>query len=130
MSTLLEQAIVDAQALRDAALKNAETSILEKYGAEVRGAVESLIEQELATEEEVVEEEMAGFEEPALAAAEGEEMCGCPDKEEEQTLVFNLDDLKAMADELEGSEAMGTPVGQEDLAGEFGVEQDEEELPF
>ena len=130
MSTLLEQAIVDAQALRDAALKNAETSILEKYGAEVRGAVESLIEQELATEEEVVEEEMAGFEEPALAAAEGEEMCGCPDKEEEQTLVFNLDDLKAMADELEGSEAMGTPVGQEDLAGEFGVEQDEEELPL
>jgi hypothetical protein len=130
MSTLLEQAIVDAQTLRDAALKNAETAILEKYGNEVRGAVESLIEQELTTEEEVVEEEMTGFEEPALAAAEGEEMCGCPDQEEEQTLVFNLDDLKAMSDELEGTEAMGMPVGQEDLAGEFGVEQDEEELPL
>ena len=51
MSTLLEQAIVDAQALRDAALKNAETAILEKYGDEVRGAVESLIEQELTPDE-------------------------------------------------------------------------------
>jgi hypothetical protein len=135
MSTLLEQAIVDAQALRDAALKNAETSILEKYGAEVRGAVESLIEQEL-TPDEMFGAGMAvgaedGFEEPPLAAAEGEEMCGCPDQEEEQTLVFNLDDLKAMADELEGTEAMGQPVDQADLAGEFGVEaEEEEELPL
>ena len=31
MSSLLEQAIVDATALKEAALKNAETSILEKY---------------------------------------------------------------------------------------------------
>ena len=130
MSTLLEQAIVDAQALRDAALKNAETAILEKYGDEVRGAVETLIEQELTTEEEVVEEEMDAFEEPPLAAAEGEEMCPCPDMDEDQTLVFNLDDLKAMADELEGTEAMGAPVDQEDLAGEFGVEEEEDELPL
>ena len=137
MSTLLEQAIVDAQALRDAALKNAETAILEKYGDEVRGAVESLIEQELTPDEMFgagmavgAEQGLDGFEEPVHASAEGEEMCGCPDQEEEQTLVFNLDDLKAMADELEGTEAMGEPVGQEDLAGEFGVEAEEEELPL
>ena len=31
MSTLLEQAIIDAQALREAAVKSAEQSIIEKY---------------------------------------------------------------------------------------------------
>ena len=32
MSSMLEQAIVDATALREAALKNAEQAIIEKYG--------------------------------------------------------------------------------------------------
>ena len=32
MSSMLEQAIVDAKALREAALKNAEQAIIEKYG--------------------------------------------------------------------------------------------------
>ena len=36
MSTLLEQAIVDATALKEAALKSAENSILEKYAPEVK----------------------------------------------------------------------------------------------
>ena len=31
MSSLLEEAIVDAKALKDAALKNAENTVLEKY---------------------------------------------------------------------------------------------------
>ena len=31
MSTMLEQAIVDAEALKEAAVKNAETLVLEKY---------------------------------------------------------------------------------------------------
>ena len=34
MSSMLEQAIVDAQALREAALKNAEQSVIEKYAPE------------------------------------------------------------------------------------------------
>ena len=46
MSTLLEQAIVDAEALKEAAMKNAEASIIEKYSSEVKAAVASLIEQE------------------------------------------------------------------------------------
>ena len=46
MSTLLEQAIVDAEALKEAAIKNAEATIIEKYSSEVKAAVESLIEQE------------------------------------------------------------------------------------
>ena len=46
MSDMLEQAIVDAEALREAATKNAETLVLEKYSDQIRGAVESLLEQE------------------------------------------------------------------------------------
>jgi len=36
MSSLLEQAIVDASALKEAALKNAESAVLEKYSGEVK----------------------------------------------------------------------------------------------
>ncbi len=53
MSDMLEQAIIDAEALKEAATKNAETLILEKYSNQLKNAVESLLEQE----------------EPALAAA-------------------------------------------------------------
>jgi len=114
MPTLLEQAIIDAQELRDAALKNAESTILEKYNNEVKNVVETLLEQE---------EEMVGaMEEPAFAAAEEEEMCPCPDKEEEEVVTFSLDDLKKMADELEGE-----PESQEDLMTDLGMEPEEEE---
>ena len=46
MSDMLEQAIVDAQALREAAVKNAETLVLEKFSDQIKEAVEDLLEQE------------------------------------------------------------------------------------
>ena len=46
MSSMLEQAIVDATALREAALKNAEQAIIEKYAPQIKDAVESLLEGE------------------------------------------------------------------------------------
>jgi len=47
-------------------------------------------------------------------------------------MTFSFEDLKAMADELEGSEAMGEPEGQEELMGDLGMapEEEEEELPL
>ena len=56
--SLLKQAIVDAANLKEAALKNAEQLILEKYSNEVKTAIDSLLEQEEAA--------------PADAAAETE----------------------------------------------------------
>ena len=56
MSNLLKEAIVDAKALRDAALKNAETTILDKYSVEVRHTLNNLLEQDeldLGGEEEL-----------------------------------------------------------------------------
>ena len=46
MSNLLNEAIVDAKALREAALKNAETVVIEKYSEEVRETLNKLLEQE------------------------------------------------------------------------------------
>ena len=48
MSSMLEQAIVDAAALREAALKNAEQAIIEKYAPQIKEAVDSMIESEVS----------------------------------------------------------------------------------
>jgi len=42
---MLEQAIIDAEALREAATKNAETLVLEKYSNQIKESIESLLEQ-------------------------------------------------------------------------------------
>ena len=41
MSSLLEQAIIDATALKEAALKNEEAQVLERYSTEVKDAIKS-----------------------------------------------------------------------------------------
>jgi hypothetical protein len=46
MSSMLEQAIVDAAALREAALKNAEQSLIEKYAPQIKEAVEAMLESD------------------------------------------------------------------------------------
>ena len=48
MSSLLREAIVDATALKEAALKNAEAAIIEKYSTEVKETLDKLLEQDLA----------------------------------------------------------------------------------
>jgi len=45
MSSMLEQAIVDANALREAAVKTAESNLVEKYSDQIKEAVETLLEQ-------------------------------------------------------------------------------------
>jgi len=46
MSHLLKEAIVDAAALRESALKNAEDIVIEKYSNEVRKTLEHILEQD------------------------------------------------------------------------------------
>ena len=45
MSSMLEQAIIDAKALKEAAIKNAENLVIEKYSNEVKEAVDQLLEE-------------------------------------------------------------------------------------
>ena len=47
MSSLIEQAILDAKELKEAAVKSAEQMIIEKYAEEIRGNLEQLLEQDL-----------------------------------------------------------------------------------
>ena len=42
---MLEQAIIDAKALKEAAIKNAENLVIEKYSNEVKEAVDQLLEE-------------------------------------------------------------------------------------
>ena len=76
MSSLLEEAIVDAKALKEAALKNAEDAVLEKYSGEVRRALDSILEQDdpgLGMEPEV-DEELTEFIDEVPYAFQNEEI--------------------------------------------------------
>ena len=114
MSSLLEQAIIDATALREAAVKNAESAILDKYSTDIREAVESLLEQD-------EEMDMTGGEEPTMAGSENLEDsiplgASSDDALEEQEIVIDFKDLKAMAEQLtdaEESEEGGDPMGDQ-----------------
>ena len=46
MSSLLKEAIIDAKALKEAALKNAESTIIDKYSEEVKEMVENILEEQ------------------------------------------------------------------------------------
>jgi len=125
-SKLLEQAIVDAQALRDSAFKSAQATLLEKFAPQVKEAVEKLLEVEEDPAAAGADPAAAGAAPPTdfggappdqsnkgyvagtakdvpLAATDGEKLCPCPDDDESVTLNINLDDL---ADQLKiGREA-------------------------
>ena len=63
MSNMLEQAIADAAALREQAIKNAEQSVIEKYSHQIKEAVEQMLEADV--------DPMAKVDE-VIAEAEGE----------------------------------------------------------
>jgi hypothetical protein len=100
MSNLLEEAIVDAKALKEAALKSAQEAILEKYNPEVKKAIESLLlEQDeaapgdIGTEEPLADPDLDSLGAPdamgagsttmdgqvPMAATGGMNLCPCPD---------------------------------------------------
>ena len=147
MSTMLEQAIVDAGALKEAAIKNAESAVIEKYAENIREAVESLLE---APEDELggdlgggdlggMGEEEAGIPSDAIpdapaAATDGENLCPCPEADEEVVIDFNqLAAAVGAEEEAMEDEPMGTlddmtagDVGGEDALGGLGDEEEEE----
>ncbi len=76
MSSLLEEAIVDAKALKEAALKNAENTVLEKYSGEVKRVLDTLLEQEGEELDETTEadEALTEFTEDVPFAFQNEEL--------------------------------------------------------
>ena len=124
MSNLLEQALVDAKALKDAAVKSAENELLEKYADEMRSAVSRLLEQE----EVQLDEEMAmGGMPPSMASpafTDGERLCPCPEEDEPQEIDFAQLRAAIEAEEEEAGMDMGMQDDQPAL--EPAAEEEEE----
>jgi hypothetical protein len=135
MSKMLEQAILDAEQLKEAAVKNAESALLEKYSDQIRVAVDSILEDD---------DMMVGDELPIGLPTEKETNCGCPGKE--QDLEIPIDTLLGVpvADEVEidfetGREEAPLQEQIEDLDEEIEIDLDallgegeklEEECPY
>lgn len=157
MSSLLEEAIVDARALKEAALKNAENVVLEKYSGEVKKALDTLLEQDelgLESEEEVddtldefVEEVPYAFQNEELGEAGADEIVEIDfdalkmrlDDEDEMVEEEDLNDALGMADEMAGGEmAPELEASAEEDAAELGAapveplheEEDDEDVPL
>jgi len=58
MSSMLDQAIIDATALREAAIKSAEQAVVEKYSTDIKEAVEKLMEKNDFEENKSVDEQI------------------------------------------------------------------------
>ena len=131
MSNLLEEAIVDAKALKEAAMKNAQTAIVEKYSDEVKQAVDSLLSEQdpmidpvdLSPSSDVVKSIPVGAMDGEVA---DKEMCGCPGDDEE--VVITLPAIAAAAD-LDGEIEPSELEPELDLApeDELPIEDEEEE---
>lgn len=120
-SNMLEQAVIDAENLRAAAMKSAEQEVLEKYSGEIKEAVNSLLEQEddeLFADEEVTADTGGITDQLSTAALDGEEACPCPETDE--PLVLDLDQIVAAAEASAEDEEveMDLGTGEEEIEGE------------
>jgi len=139
---MLQEAIIDAEALKEAALRNAEQAIIEKYESEIKSAVTTLLEapeDELGLEEEDPLADPLGMDmgmEPGMesdesvadqldpAATDGENLCPCPDLEDpaNQQVEIDLDQLVAAAEaEEEADDAGAMDMG---LTGGMALEEE------
>ena len=121
MSNMLEQAIVDAKALREAAVKSAESAIVEKYNDEVKDAISKLLEQD--------DEMGLGMEPEAEVEVDSTAMEQVPmahlSDDDEDIVVVDLDDIIAAA-ESEEDEEEAVELDREEVADEVGINLDDD----
>ena len=136
MSSLMEEAIVDARALKEAALKNAENVVLEKYSTEVKSALSTLLEQEMEPMPEPMPEPML---EPAEDEVDMDFVDEVPyafqDKEidgadEEEIVTINFDALtdRLKDEEVEGDDLNDALEMADKLPGDLDLGPDDEEI--
>tara|TARA_R100000664_G_scaffold29861_1_gene41989 strand:- start:28 stop:1191 length:1164 start_codon:yes stop_codon:yes gene_type:complete len=107
---MLEQAVIDAQNLKEAAIKNAEQEVLAKYSSEIKEAVDALLEQdddpfageEMAMDNDAPVERDEIVDELPMKAMDGEKACPCPSEEEE--IEIDLPELIALSQSEEPEE--------------------------
>ena len=121
MSSLLEEAIVDAKALKDAALKNAENAVLEKYSGDVKKALDTLLEQEMG--EESGGEELMEFAEDVPYAFQNEEL---DQPGPEEIIEIDFDALKQRLEEEDEVVTGSDMIDATAMADEIALEEDED----
>jgi hypothetical protein len=135
MSSMLEQAIIDADQLKEAAQKNAEETVIEKYQYEIRAAVETILEQEEAFGAEGAEmvggeeaTEMVTTDDGALAFVE--DLPPTQKSKEDELVTIDLDKLEEMmAEEMEeGTLEAADMVSREAVAEEIDAILNEDEI--
>ena len=119
MSSMLDQAIVDAKALKEAAIKNAESSIIEKYSQEIREAVDTMLgKEDILAEEDVV----ANI--PMAASDVSDDSSDGAD----QVVELNFEELEEMVDQQMAEEDGREMEDHEEVAEELAEEAGEENL--
>lgn len=121
MSNMLEQAIVDAKALREAAVKSAESTIVEKYTDEVKTAITKLLEQDGDMDLGFDAEEEVAVDSTAMEQVPMAHMSG----DDEEIVVVDLDDIIAAA-EAEDGEEPEVDLSRDEVAAEVGLPLDDE----
>ena len=112
MSSLLKEAIIDAKALREAALKNAESAVINKYSNEVRKTLNTLLEQE----PDSLADLGLGGDEPEMDTDDTETTSVSSD----QSFNDDIDEVPYAAENglssLEGSKNLDSSLGDADLS--------------
>ena len=126
MSSMLEQAIIDAEQLKETAQRTAEEAVIEKYQSEIKEAVSAILEQEEPLEED----------EAALAVNEDgdgeisivEDLPSAQLAEDDDIVEINLDKLEElMAQEMEeGALDPADMLEREEVAEEIEAISEEE----
>ena len=135
-SAMLDQAIIDANTLRETAIKNAEQFVVEKYSIDIKKAVEQLLEGNIAEDakfahEDLVDgkecEEEETVEEVKIPVADVVE-----DKEKDETVDEEVASPDGLMEEVDISlEDLQTLISEmkEEMKAEFAKDdKDEEEL--
>ncbi len=121
MSSMLEQAIVDAKALKEAAIKSAESSIVEKYSQEIREAVDTMLNQG-----EVISEEEGMVASMPMAASD---VSSAPTTGGEEVIELDFQELEQMIDqELNGEDQPEEMVDRHEFAEEELEGEEKEDL--
>jgi len=124
MSSMLEQAIIDAEQLKETAQRTAEEAVIEKYQSEIKEAVNAILEQE-----DPLAEEEAGL----VVDGEGDvslvdDLPSAQLTEEDDIVEINLDQLEEMmAQEMEeGTMDPADMLEREEVAEEIAALTEEE----
>ena len=131
MSSMLEQAIIDAEQLKEAAQRNAEEAVIEKYQDEIRSAVETILEQE-ETFDAPMDEAAEMAVDPNGDLAFVEDLPAAQKGDMDEVVTIDLDKLEEMmAEEMEeGTLDAADMVSREAVAEEIDavLTEDDEEI--